>query len=176
MLRALQSIAALGTKHDYYVKERLYVQTEQNDTDASDAQLVEHLEQLLVERLVLTDGLREWYIDDFVIANANHDVALSLNDCLNGTDTRATCQDSVVRCWAASALKVTENGHAYIKLRELVAHTFGIVKCTTLRTFRHDHDALLLRFTDTSLHEARQLVGTRHVLGNDGSFGAAGNG
>ena len=52
MLRALQSITVLGTKHDYYVKERLYVQTERNYSDASNAQLVEHLEQLLVERLV----------------------------------------------------------------------------------------------------------------------------
>ena len=50
-----------------------------------DAELFEHLDELLVEWLVGTDCLREWYIDHLIVLNADHYITLTLLECLDST-------------------------------------------------------------------------------------------
>lgn len=45
---------------------------------ALDAQFVQNFNELPVERLVASDGIREWHVDHLVVTDANHDIALSL--------------------------------------------------------------------------------------------------
>ena len=142
----------------------------------SDAQLVEHLDEFLVEGFVRADALGEGHIDHLVVAHADHDVALALLDGLDGPHACTAGQDAVVGRGAAAALQVAQYGDAHVEAGELLLHTVGIVEGAALRTLRHDDDARLLRLAYAAAHELRQLVFLHHLLGDDGSLGTAGNG
>ena len=141
-----------------------------------DAQFVKHFYQFAVKRLVATDGLTQGDIHDFVVAHANHNIALSLLYGLDSSNASTRRKNTVVRARASAALQVAKNRHAHVILRELLAHALCIEHCATLRTFRNNHDAALLRLADATLHEARQLVDIGRILRNDGCLSAAGNG
>ena len=134
------------------------------------------MNKFLVERLVASNGLHKRYIHHLVVANAHHHVALPLHDSLDGSHTRTTGQNAVVSRRTAATLQVSENRHTHIKLGELMAHTVGIIECSTLGTLGDDNDARLLRLADATLHETRQLVYVGRLFRNDGSLGTTGNG
>ena len=51
-------------------------------------QLIKYREKTLVKTLVSADALREGHVNDVVVAYANHHVALSLSDGLDGPHAR----------------------------------------------------------------------------------------
>ena len=108
--------------------------------------------------------------------DADHDVALSLQDRLYGTYTCAAGQNTVVSRRTAAALHIAEDRHAHVELGELLAHTVGIIHRTALRTLRDDDDTALLRLADTTLHELGELVDIGGVFRDDGSLSTAGDG
>ena len=59
------------------------------------AKFVQHGYQTLVEALVSTDALAEGHIHHFVVSDTYHDVALTLLNGFNSTDTRTACQYAV---------------------------------------------------------------------------------
>ena len=146
------------------------------DKRMSNAQFVEHLDQFLVKRFVAANSLTQWNIHHFVVANAHHDIALPLDDSLNGTYSRAAGKDAVVRGWAATTLQMAEDGNPHVEIGELFPYAVGIIECAAFRTLRDDDDATLLRFANTSFHETCQLVDTSRILRNDGSLGTTGDG
>ena len=74
-----------------------------------DTQLFEYLDELLVEWLVGTDSLGEWYIYHLVVLDADHDITLSLLECLDCTYTCTAGEDTVAGCRATATLQVSEN-------------------------------------------------------------------
>ena len=75
----------------------------------------------------------------------------------------------------ASALQMAENRHTNIELWELLAHAVCIVEGTAFWTLRNDDDARALRLANAVFHKSGELVGTRHILWDNGSLGTAGN-
>ena len=73
------------------------------------AQLVEHSDELSVERFVASDSFAQWYIYYFIVAHANHHVALSLHDGLYRPHTCTRREDTVVGAWASAALQMAED-------------------------------------------------------------------
>jgi hypothetical protein len=92
-----------------------------------DAQFVEHIDESRVETLVGADALRERYVYNLIHTVAHHDVALSLDDGLNGAYTHAAGQDAVAGRGRPATLEMAQDGDAYIELGELVPYTVGIV-------------------------------------------------
>ena len=88
--------------------------------DGSDGQFVKHFDEFLVERLVASDGLYEGHIDHLIVAHADHDIALSLYDGLDGAHACTAGEDAVVGCGAAAALQVAEDGHAHVEVGKLL--------------------------------------------------------
>ena len=99
-----------------------------------DAEFVEHLDELLVERLVGADAFGEGHVDDLVVTHADHDVALSLLDGLDGPDTRPGGEYAVVGRGSAATLQMAENGDAHVEAGELLLHAVGIIECASLGT------------------------------------------
>lgn len=93
----------------------------------SDRQDCKHINKFSVDRFVFLDGPVDRNIDNLVIADADHDVALSFLKCFYTCISQTTCQNSVEGAWGTASLKVSEDSHADIVLRILFADTVCIV-------------------------------------------------
>lgn len=102
------------------------------NTHGLDAELFEHLDELLVEWLVGTDGLGEWHIYHLVVLDANHHVTLTLLECLDCTYTCTAGKDTVTSRRTTATLQVTEDRYTHIVAGELVLDTLCIVEGTAL--------------------------------------------
>ena len=89
----------------------------------SDRQDCKHIYKFPVDRFVFLDGPVDRNIDNLVIADADHDVALSFLKCFYTCISQTTCQNSVEGAWGTASLKVSEDGHADIVLRIFFADT-----------------------------------------------------
>ena len=77
----------------------------------------------------------------------------------------------------ATALQVAKDGDADVKLWILLLDAFGHAHgATRYLAFGHEHDAAVLRLAETLLNHLGQLVFLERDLGDDGSFGAGGQG
>ncbi len=74
-------------------------------------ELVEHLDKLLVERLVAPDGLAQGHIDHLVVSHAHHDIALPLQYGLDSAYTRAAGKYPVAGRGTTSTLQMPQNRH-----------------------------------------------------------------
>ena len=74
-----------------------------------DAEFFEHLDELLVKWLVGTDSLGEWNIYHLVVLDADHDITLTLLECLDSTNACTACEYSVTRRRTTATLEVSEN-------------------------------------------------------------------
>lgn len=50
-------------------------------------EFLKYFDKLLVERLIRADCFRQWHIDNLIVTDTNHNVALSLHYGLYGTNT-----------------------------------------------------------------------------------------
>lgn len=69
-----------------------------------DGQHVQHIYQLLINRLVFLYGRIERYIYNFIVADTNHHIALPIKQCLNTGSAHAAGYDTVVSRGATTAL------------------------------------------------------------------------
>ena len=75
----------------------------------SDRKNAQHIDELLVDRLVELDGSRDGHIYDLVILHADHDVSLPLLKSFNGRHTETACKNPVLRGGGSASLEMSEN-------------------------------------------------------------------
>ena len=59
--------------------------------------------------LLLANGLNKRHVDNFIVANADHHVALSLYKGFDGSNTDTASQNTIACRGTSAALKVTED-------------------------------------------------------------------
>ena len=58
----------------------------------------QYIDQISLDRLIILDSFAEWYINDFIVLDTYHHVALVFHDSVDGSGTQTACQDAVVSC------------------------------------------------------------------------------
>ena len=142
-----------------------------------DRQDGEDIDQLAVNRLVFLDGAVDRDVGNLVIADTYHDIALTLLDGLDAGVAETAGEDAVKGTRGTATLEMTENRHADIILRILLADTVGVIHCTAiLGTLGNNYDTAVLALTESTADELLQLVHIRLVLRDDRSLGTGSDG
>lgn len=142
----------------------------------SDRQDCKHIDKFPVDRFVFLDGPVDRNIDNLVIADADHDVALSFLKCFYTCISQTTCQNSVEGAWGTASLKVSEDSHADIVLRILFADTVCIVHgAAVFRALGHDYDTAVLALSEAAADELLELIDICLVFRDDGSLRSGSN-
>ena len=142
-----------------------------------DRQDGEDIDQLAVDRLVFLDGAVDRDVGNLVIADTYHDIALTLLDGLDAGVAETAGEDAVKGTRGTATLEMTENRHADIILRILLADTVGVIHCTAiLGTLGNNYDTAVLALTESTADELLQLVHIRLVLRDDRSLGTGSDG
>ena len=120
----------------------------------SDREDLDRIEQVAVDRLVVADGLGERHVDEFVVLDADHDVALTLQQGVDGRFAHPAGQNPVARRGRTSPLDVAQDGDAYVVLGIFVFHAFGQShRAARELAFGYQHDTAVFRLAETVLDQ-----------------------
>ena len=136
----------------------------------SDRQYIKHIYQFAIYRLVDADGLVERHIHNLIVFNSDHNVALSILEGLDRSDSQTARENTILRCRNTATLKMTKDGHASLEFRILMNEAVCIVLSSAravLFALRHKHDRAILALTHSPADEGGQLVNIRLILRND---------
>ena len=140
-------------------------------TRTLDRQDGENIDQLAVDRLVFLDGAVDRDVGNLVIADTHHDIALPLLDGLDAGVAETAGKNAVEGTRGTATLEMTENRHADIILRILLADTVGVIHCTAiLGTLGNNYDTAVLALTESTADELLQLV---HIRLSSGMIAAS---
>ena len=92
---------------------------------------MQYVHQMIVNGFILLYGCIKGHIDNFIVANTNHHITLTIKQSLNTSGTHTTSNNAVMSCRTTTTLQMSKNRDTYIKLRELIMYTLCIVHCTT---------------------------------------------
>ena len=144
---------------------------------ASDGQDGQDVDEFLVDWLVQLYGFADRNVDDLVVGDADHDVALAFLQGLYAGVAQTAGQDTVVGGWAAAALEVAKDGDTDVIFGIFLSYSFGVVhRAAVLRAFGDDHDGAVLALAAAVSDEFLQLVDVGLVLRDDGGLGSGGDG
>ena len=123
----------------------------------------------------MTHRTREGHVDQFVVLDADHHVALPLHDRLNGHGSHARGQDAILCRGRSAALDMSQDRDARVVLRELFFTRSASPMAPPCGIFGHDDDRRVLALAETLADEFGQLVDFRVHFGDDGRFGTGGD-
>ena len=95
--------------------------------ESLDGKNVENVDQLAVYRLINADCLVERDIDNLVVLDAYHDVALPILQSFDCCDSQAAGKDAVLSCRTSASLQMSEDGHTRFVLRIFMNQTVCII-------------------------------------------------
>ena len=72
-----------------------------------DRKLFQYSNKISLDRFVILNSLAEWYVDDFVVFDSDHNITLIFHNSIDSSSTKAACQDTVVSGRATTTLQVT---------------------------------------------------------------------
>ena len=114
-----------------------------------------------------------------VVFDSYHDIALTVLEGFDGSDSKPAGKNAVLSSRDTSALEMPEDGDAGFEFRIFMHKTVGIIMGTSGPVFLalgYQNDRTVLALADSAPDECRQLVDVGLVLRNDGSLGTGGNG
>ena len=134
-------------------------------------------EEFAVDGLVVLDGFRDGDVDDLVVLDTDHHVALIVEEGVDGRGAHARGEDAVEGCRGAAALEVTEDGHAHVIVGIFLFHALGEAHgAAGDGGFGDEHDRRVLRFAEAVLDQFRELVDVGRDLRDDCCLGSGGDG